>query len=99
MKFQARATALHPLPSEDLRPTCRGKAPNESMSDMAATNILLTFNAGSSSVKVGIFEIADAAARMVGKAVVDLRAKPLVFEVSLGPKPFRTEMKSKVTDD
>ena len=66
---------------------------------MAATNILLTFNAGSSSVKIGIFEIADAAARMVGKAVVDLRAKPLVFEVSLGPKPFRTEMKSKVTDD
>jgi acetate kinase len=69
------------------------------MSDMAATNILLTFNAGSSSVKIGIFEIADAAARMVGKAVVDLRAKPLIFEVSLGPKPFRTEMKSKVTDD
>lgn len=99
MKFQARATALHPLPSEDLRPTCRDKAPNESISDMAATNILLTFNAGSSSVKIGIFEIADAAARMVGKAVVDLRAKPLVFEVSLGPKPFRTEMKSKVTDD
>lgn len=66
---------------------------------MVSTNILLTFNAGSSSVKIGLFEIVGAVARMVGKAVIDLRAKPLVFEVSQGPKPFQAEMKSSVTDD
>jgi acetate kinase len=69
------------------------------MSDMASPNILLTFNAGSSSVKIGLFEIAGAVAHMIGKAVIDLRAKPLVFEVSQGPKPFQAEMKSAVTDD
>lgn len=66
---------------------------------MASSNILLTFNAGSSTVKIGVFEIGDGAARMIGKAVIDLRAVPLVFEVSQGPKPFQARMKSTVTDD
>ncbi|QYA03515.1 acetate/propionate family kinase [Rhizobium sp. B21/90] len=66
---------------------------------MASPSILLTFNAGSSSVKIGIFEIEDATARMIGKAVIDLRAKPLVFEVSQGPEPFEAEMESTVTAD
>lgn len=66
---------------------------------MASSSILLTFNAGSSSVKIGIFEIDAGAARMTGKAVIDLRAKPLVFTVDQGPKPFQVGMKSSVTAD
>lgn len=66
---------------------------------MALPSILLTFNAGSSSVKIGIFRIERTTAEMIGKAVIDLRAKPLVFEVSHGPEPFEAEMESAVTAD
>jgi acetate kinase len=64
-----------------------------------APRILLTFNAGSSSVKIGIFDTTGNCCRLVGKAVIDLRAKPLVFTLDEGAQPFRAEVKSGVTED
>lgn len=66
---------------------------------MSERNIVLTFNAGSSTVKIGIFEIREGVAASVGKATIDLRAEPLMFDLSEGPHPLQAEMKSPVTDD
>jgi acetate kinase len=66
---------------------------------MESSKILLTFNAGSSTVKIGVFDVSGRAAKLLGKANISLRAKPIVFEIKLGAEPFRTEMTGSVTDD
>ena len=55
---------------------------------MPSTDLLLTFNAGSSTVKIGIFAIEDAKVRRIGKGVIDFRAAPLAFSLTEGPKTF-----------
>ena len=42
--------------------------------------VLLTFNAGSSSIKLGLFALARGAPRRIGGGMVDLRHVPLVLE-------------------
>ncbi|GAC1043191.1 acetate/propionate family kinase [Rhizobium sp. No.120] len=46
---------------------------------------LITFNAGSSSVKIGLFEVHHAKAIGVGRAAIDFRRRPLTFHLSGGP--------------
>jgi acetate kinase len=43
---------------------------------------LLTFNPGSSTIKLGLFRIGDHAAHRIGKGVVDLRKDPLILRFS-----------------
>lgn len=62
-------------------------------------DLLLTFNAGSSTVKIGIFEIHEASARRVGKGVVDFRRKPLSFRLAEGPATFEVDLEAEATDD
>lgn len=51
-----------------------------------AEKLLLTLNAGSSSVKIGIFRFEGDALECVGKAKVDLGSSPPVLYVIEGPK-------------
>lgn len=66
---------------------------------MPSTDLLLTFNAGSSTVKIGIFAIEDAKVRRIGKGVIDFRAAPLAFSLTEGPKTFDMPLKAALTDD
>lgn len=66
---------------------------------MPSTDLLLTFNAGSSTVKIGIFAIEGARARRIGKGVIDFRAEPLSLNLTEGPQRFEAPLKSEVTED
>ncbi|MGO4197071.1 acetate/propionate family kinase [Rhizobium sp. YAF28] len=66
---------------------------------MPSTDLLLTFNAGSSTVKIGIFAIEDAKVRRIGKGVIDFRSNPLAFKLTEGPQAFDTPLKAELTDD
>jgi acetate kinase len=66
---------------------------------MPSTDLLLTFNAGSSTVKIGIFAIGGAGARRIGKAVLDFREEPLALRLAEGPQTFETPLKAAPTDD
>ncbi|MBU0738084.1 MAG: acetate/propionate family kinase [Alphaproteobacteria bacterium] len=60
--------------------------------------LLLTFNAGSSTVKIGIFAREAQGARRIGKGVIDFRAEPLTFHLVEGPAVFDVPLVAK-TDD
>jgi len=66
---------------------------------MSSTDLLLTFNAGSSTVKIGIFSIEDGKVRRIGKGVIDFRAEPLAFSLKEGPQTFDMPLKAELTDD
>ncbi|MDR9775166.1 acetate/propionate family kinase [Rhizobium hidalgonense] len=66
---------------------------------MSSTDLLLTFNAGSSTVKIGIFAIDGGKARRIGKGVIDLRAEPLSICLSRGSQAFDVPMKTSITED
>ena len=57
-----------------------------------SNNMLLTFNPGSSSVKIGLFEIGDRCTRRLAKGVIDFQKRPLAFRVTEGPSTFETEL-------
>lgn len=60
--------------------------------------LLLTFNAGSSTVKIGIFAREADGAKRIGKGVIDFRAEPLTFHLVEGPAVFDVPLVAK-TDD
>ncbi|MBY5548778.1 acetate/propionate family kinase [Rhizobium leguminosarum] len=66
---------------------------------MESTDLLLTFNAGSSTVKIGIFAIDGAEARRMGKGVIDFRAEPLSLGLTKGQQIVEMPLKAGVTED
>ncbi|AUW44238.1 acetate/propionate family kinase [Rhizobium leguminosarum] len=66
---------------------------------MSSTDLLLTFNTGSSTVKIGIFAIDGAEARRIGKGVIDFRAEPLSLGLTKGSQTFEMPLKAEVTED
>lgn len=62
-------------------------------------DLLLTFNAGSSTVKIGFFEIAGGEARRVGKGTIDFRHKPLSFSLSEGPETVKATLAADPGED
>ncbi|MCW1408087.1 acetate/propionate family kinase [Rhizobium sp. 1AS11] len=66
---------------------------------MASTDLLLTFNAGSSTVKIGIFATEGTEARRIGKGVIDFRAEPLSLNLTKGPQIIEMPLKAEVTED
>ncbi|SIQ45040.1 acetate/propionate family kinase [Bosea sp. TND4EK4] len=50
--------------------------------------LLITFNAGSSTVKIGLFALSPKGAQRVGKGMIDFRRAPLRFTLSEGPDTF-----------
>ncbi|MCQ1834292.1 acetate/propionate family kinase [Neorhizobium galegae] len=62
-------------------------------------NLLLTFNAGSSTVKIGIFKVDGNRPERIGKAVVDFGTYPLTLHLKEGPEQFELPLKGKAGDD
>ncbi|CDZ69068.1 Acetate kinase [Neorhizobium galegae bv. orientalis] len=62
-------------------------------------NLLLTFNAGSSTVKIGIFKVDGNRPERIGKAVVDFGTSPLTLHLKEGPEQFELPLKGKAGDD
>lgn len=56
--------------------------------------MLVTFNAGSSTVKIGLFALEGGAARRIGKGMIDFRRALLRFELSEGPDRFDIALKA-----
>ncbi len=52
---------------------------------MPNTNLLLTFNTGSSTLKIGLFQYGAHGARRIGKGLVDFSRSPLTFHLTEGP--------------
>ncbi|WP_376781758.1 acetate/propionate family kinase [Rhizobium rhizoryzae] len=62
-------------------------------------NLLLTFNAGSSTVKIGIFKVDDDRPQRIGKAVVDFGTYPLMLHLKEGPEQFERPLKGETGND
>jgi acetate kinase len=62
-------------------------------------NLLVTFNAGSSTVKIGIFDIDRKEPKRIGKAVVDFSTQPLELEIEEGPEETSIPLRSRKADD
>ncbi|MCM2457088.1 acetate/propionate family kinase [Rhizobium sp. CG4] len=58
------------------------------------SKMLLTFNAGSSTVKIGLFAVEADKATRVGKGIIDFRERPLVFHLMEGPQDFEVPLTS-----
>lgn len=63
------------------------------------SDLLITFNAGSSTVKIGIFSVRAGEPRRIGKAVVDFSSHPLTLEIKEGPQETDIPLKAKSADD
>lgn len=61
--------------------------------------LILTFNAGSSTVKIGIFEVDHGRPMRIGKAVVDLASRPLVLRLRVGEQQVELPLKAEPDDD
>ncbi len=62
-------------------------------------NLLLTFNAGSSTVKIGIFKMDGGRPERIGKAVVDFGTYPLMLHLKEGPQQFELPLTGEAGDD
>lgn len=62
-------------------------------------DLLLTFNAGSSTVKFGLFEHDGHAARRIAKGVIDFHTHPLSFRLTKGPETFEVVLAAKASAD
>ncbi len=61
--------------------------------------MLVTFNAGSSTVKIGLFALGPDGARRVGKGMIDFRRAPLRFSLSEGPDAFDIALDATAGDE
>lgn len=62
-------------------------------------DILISFNTGSSSIKLGLFELRGASAVRVAAGAIDFRKHPLRFHLTEGPAVFDVELKAHGADD
>ncbi len=62
-------------------------------------DILLTFNPGSSTIKLGLFAIEDNRPRHLGKGIIDLRHTPLTLHITEGAATTDIPLTAVVTDD
>jgi acetate kinase len=64
-----------------------------------STPLLLTFNPGSSTVKIGLFSVAAGKATRVGQGMIDFRHQPLRLRLTNDGKTREIPLKSAVTED
>ncbi|KCZ83992.1 acetate/propionate family kinase [Hyphomonas jannaschiana] len=60
--------------------------------------LLMTFNAGSSSVKIGLFSIVGETLKRIAHALIDFRHSPLTFHLVEGKTVFDVELKADHAD-
>lgn len=63
------------------------------------SGVLVTFNPGSSTIKIGLFGIKDGTAQRIGKGMIDLRRQPLVLHIVEGAESADIPLKAKVADE
>jgi acetate kinase len=61
--------------------------------------LLLTFNAGSSTVKIGLFALERTGPRRIGKGMIDFRRAPLRFTLDEGPDRFDIALEATAGDE
>ncbi|QKD05193.1 acetate/propionate family kinase [Mesorhizobium loti] len=61
--------------------------------------VLLTFNPGSSTIKLGLFVIKAGVPHRLGKGVIDLRHQPLALQITEGPTVMNIPLKAAVSDE
>jgi acetate kinase len=61
--------------------------------------LLITFNAGSSTVKIGLFALGPEGAERIGKGMIDFRRAPLRFTLSEGPDTFDIALEAETGDE
>ncbi|AJZ56802.1 acetate kinase [Paraburkholderia fungorum] len=64
-----------------------------------STPLLLTFNPGSSTVKIGLFSVVAGEATRIGQGMIDFRQKPLRLHLTNGDKTREIDLLSTVTED
>jgi acetate kinase len=64
-----------------------------------ARDVLLTFNPGSSTIKLGLFAVEDGKACAFGQGAIDLRHEPLSLRIDEGERALKVTLKSHATDD
>jgi acetate kinase len=62
-----------------------------------SADMLLTLNAGSSTAKIALFEVAPSSVRRVAKGTIDFRKEPS-FRVTEGAATFDVNLKTDVSD-
>jgi len=63
-----------------------------------SADMLLTLNAGSSTAKLALFEVAPSGARRVAKGTIDFRRNPPSFRVTEGATTFNVNLETDVSD-
>ncbi|WP_047462081.1 acetate/propionate family kinase [Rhizobium rhizogenes] len=66
---------------------------------MTDAKLLLTFNAGSSTLKIGLFQCDMNGARRIGKGLVDFSRRPLSLHLTEGPAVFDTSLHAEGGED
>ncbi|KAA0086253.1 acetate/propionate family kinase [Paraburkholderia sp. T12-10] len=61
--------------------------------------LLLTFNPGSSTIKFGLFRIANGVPIAIGKGSIDLHRTPLVLDLTKSGDLARIPLRARITDD
>lgn len=61
--------------------------------------LLLTFNPGSSTVKIGLFRVAGGEAARIGQGMIDFRHQPLQLHLVNGGETLNIALQSAVTED
>lgn len=61
--------------------------------------LLLTFNPGSSTIKLGLFSLGSGTPKQLGRGVLDLRAQPLVLRITEAGAPTDIAIKAALTED
>ena len=62
-------------------------------------NVLLTFNAGSATVKLGLYSVGATGPDRFGRGMIDLRAAPLALHINDGSQAIEIKLQSPVDDD
>lgn len=60
--------------------------------------LLLTFNTGSSTVKIGLFDYGPGFLRRIGKGMLDFNNRPLTFHLTEGPRVLDVQLKAEAGD-
>lgn len=73
--------------------------PGASIQGIMSDKLLLTFNAGSSSIKIGLFETDRRVARPHARGLIDFRSAPLRLHITEGPATFDVALNAEPSED
>lgn len=65
----------------------------------SAEGVLVTFNPGSSTIKIGLFALGGGTARRIGKGMIDLRQEPLVLHIVEGAETADMPLEAKPAEE